>query len=72
MIGLKSSLIGTFARHPVAANLLMVLLFLSGIWGYKQINTELLPTIELPWITVSIVYPGAGPKDVEKCRHDAR
>ena len=65
MKNVGQSLISLFARHPVAANLLMILMFLSGVWGYKTLNTELLPKIELPFVTVSIVWPGASPEDVE-------
>jgi len=36
-----------------------------GLVAYKQMPVELLPRFDLPYIMVTIVYPGASPEDVE-------
>jgi len=38
---------------------------LLGIYSYTQLNYELLPKITPPVITISTVYPGASPNEVE-------
>ena len=57
-------LIRAFTRHPVAANLLMLLMLIAGIFGLPRINTQFLPSVEIPNITVVISWPGASPTDV--------
>lgn len=54
-----------FARHRVAANLLMLLLVLFGGWSLRKLNTQFLPTVDLDFIVVSVVWPGATPQDIE-------
>lgn len=55
----------SFATHKVAGNLLLALMVLSGIWGFSQLNRQLLPDFYLEAITVEIRWPGASPRDVE-------
>jgi len=62
----KSSLINLFARHRVAANLLMMIMFLSGAWALFQINTQFLPTFHVNYVTVNIAWPGANAEDIDK------
>ena len=58
-------LIAMFVRHPTAANLLMAIMVLAGIFAVGRINVQFFPTINIPNVTVSIVWPGASAKDVE-------
>ncbi|MCG8456199.1 MAG: efflux RND transporter permease subunit, partial [Holophagales bacterium] len=48
-----------FARNPVAANLLMVLLLLAGLFTVSEMRIESFPRIPPRSITISVVYPGA-------------
>ncbi|WP_207062910.1 efflux RND transporter permease subunit [Motiliproteus sp. SC1-56] len=60
-------MIAWFARNPVAANLLMVLILALG--GHALLNRtplEVFPTIELERINVTVSYPGASPAEVEE------
>jgi len=61
-----SGLISTFVRHPTAANLLMAIMILLGVFGLSRLNTQFFPTIEIPIIRVSIAWPGASAADVEE------
>ncbi|MCE1189918.1 MAG: efflux RND transporter permease subunit [Ignavibacteria bacterium] len=47
--------------------IIVIFLFLSilGIMSYYQLNYELIPDITPPIITVTAVYPGASPQEVE-------
>ncbi|MBO6553778.1 MAG: efflux RND transporter permease subunit [Roseitalea sp.] len=59
-------LVGAFLRHPNAANLLMVLMILFGVFALARINTQFFPTIETSTVSVSIAWSGASAEDVEQ------
>jgi HAE1 family hydrophobic/amphiphilic exporter-1 len=46
-------------RRPVMTTLLMASLLLAGFFGYRQLPIAAIPRIEVPTITVSVLYPGA-------------
>lgn len=60
------SLIATFIHHPNAANLLMVLMILFGVFALGRINAQYFPTIETSRISVNIAWSGASAEDVEQ------
>ncbi|MGF1686361.1 efflux RND transporter permease subunit [Photobacterium japonica] len=55
-----------FSRHPTAANLLMLSLLLFGLVSLPKIKRETFPEFAPPYITASVVYPGASPQEVEE------
>ena len=57
--------IAWFARNQVAANLMMLVIVLAGIATMPTIVQELIPEIELEYVTVTTLYPGASPSEVE-------
>ncbi|WP_417489965.1 efflux RND transporter permease subunit [Maricaulis sp.] len=59
-------IVGWFARNSVAANLLMIVALLGGVFGYLQLNREVFPTIAVNGATVSVAWPGASPQEVEE------
>jgi multidrug efflux pump subunit AcrB len=61
----REDLIGVFANHPVASNLLMVLMILAGLWGLSRLNTQFFPTFDLNFASVRVVWTGASAEDVE-------
>jgi len=61
----RNDLIGIFARHRVAADLLMVLMILAGIWALTRLNTQFFPSFSLDYITVRVTWSGASAEDVE-------
>lgn len=54
------------AENHVAANLLMLVLILGGLILGFSIKQEVFPDIALDRIQVNVVYPGAGPEEVEE------
>ena len=54
------------AEHKVAANLLMIIILLSGLMGVMNIKQEVFPEFELDFIIVAVPYPGATPEEIEK------
>ncbi|MEM7728918.1 MAG: efflux RND transporter permease subunit [Pseudomonadota bacterium] len=59
-------LIAYFVRNPVAANLIMFVMIIGGIWGYLNLQREFIPQTTINGMTVSISWPGASPRDVEQ------
>ncbi|MFC1502781.1 efflux RND transporter permease subunit [Pseudomonadota bacterium] len=55
-----------FARHPTAANLLMLTLLLLGLVALPQIKRETFPEFSPAYVIASVVYPGASPQEVEE------
>jgi len=52
-------------RNPVAVSLLFILLTVLGLLSFRALNIRNMPDIDLPLVTVSIVYPGAPPATIE-------
>jgi multidrug efflux pump subunit AcrB len=61
----QPDLIGNFARHKVAANLLMILMIIGGISAFDQLNVQFFPNFELDLIRVRVAWSGASAEDVE-------
>ncbi len=55
-----------FARHKVIANLLMITILLAGLLTVKKIRQETFPEFSLDMVTVSVLYLGAAPEEVEE------
>lgn len=55
-----------FAENHVAANLLMLFLLLGGIVVGTGIKLEVFPETTLDQISITTVYPGASPSEVEE------
>jgi len=60
------AMIDWFARNSVAANLLMFILIVGGIFTILTIKKEIQPRIETNLISVSVPFLGASPQDVEE------
>jgi multidrug efflux pump subunit AcrB len=65
MIDTRTGIIAWFARNHVAANLLMVVIILTGIISALTIRTQITPDLEADRITIDIPFPGASPGEVE-------
>ncbi len=61
----KHDFISLFAQHKVAANLLMLILLLTGLVSLTRLNTQFFPNFVLDTITVRTEWRGASSEDVE-------
>jgi len=59
-------LIGWFSNNHVAANILMFFLLIGGVFSLGVMRRETFPSIDPNLITVSVVYPGATPYEIEE------
>ncbi|MGB5567856.1 MAG: efflux RND transporter permease subunit [Sedimenticolaceae bacterium] len=62
----RNDFIGVFANHKVAANLLMVVMLLAGVWGLSNLNVQFFPNFEVEMVTVRTAWTGASAEDVER------
>ncbi|MFC1868437.1 efflux RND transporter permease subunit [Thermodesulfobacteriota bacterium] len=58
--------ISWFAENHVAANLLMIFLLLAGVITGLSIKKEVFPESSLDKISITVLYPGASPAEVEE------
>jgi multidrug efflux pump subunit AcrB len=61
-----NKLIEWWARNSVAANLLMVGIFVSGIIGFSSMEREMDPQVRFPGLEINVTWPGAAPQEVEE------
>ncbi len=54
-----------FARHRVAANLLMGVIAVGGLLTLPSITREVMPDITPDLVTIQVAYPGADPGEIE-------
>jgi len=62
----RFNLIELFIHHPVAANLLMMILITTGLWALQKLNTQFFPNYSLDSVTVSVKWRGTSADDVEQ------
>ncbi|MCB1692451.1 MAG: efflux RND transporter permease subunit [Pseudomonadales bacterium] len=60
------SVIAWWARNPVAANLLMLGIFLAGFLGFTSMEREAFPVFKPSQVSIDITWPGAAPQEVEE------
>lgn len=62
----RFAMIEYFARHPVAANLALLMMVLLGLWTVHNIPTSLNPKVNYPAVSLDVDWPGASAEDVEQ------
>lgn len=61
----RRDLLGIFAHHKVAANLLMSIMILCGVLALDRLNVQFFPNFDLDVVTVRVLWSGASAEDVE-------
>ncbi|MFP6806533.1 MAG: efflux RND transporter permease subunit [Pseudomonadales bacterium] len=64
-IDTHKGLIAWFARNHVAANLLMIVIILTGIISLLTVRTQIFPNLEIDRVSIDVPFPGASPGEVE-------
>lgn len=52
-------------ERPVLTTMLIVMSLVLGLFGFSRLQTDLFPEVEFPVVSISTVYPGAGPEEIE-------
>jgi len=53
-------------KQPVLVNLVTVGVFVAGLLAWRSIPREIFPSIERHTVTITTVYPGVAPEEVEQ------
>ena len=59
-------IIAWWGENHVAANLLMMLMLIGGLFSIPAIDQKSFPDIETETIAIGVAYPGAAPEEVEE------
>ncbi len=52
-------------KRPAFMTMIFTALAVIGIWAYSNMGVDFLPKMDFPFVFVTTIYPGAGPKEVE-------
>ena len=52
-------------KRPIAMSCLIIGLALLGANAYRKLGLELMPKMDVPYVTIVTVYPGASPEQIE-------
>jgi HAE1 family hydrophobic/amphiphilic exporter-1 len=52
-------------NRPVLTSVIILIFIIFGTLAYFTLNLNLQPDVEIPYVTISTVYPGANPKEIE-------
>ena len=51
--------------RPVLTTVVLIVFIIFGGLAFNTLNLNNMPQVEIPFVTVTTVYPGAGPKEIE-------
>ncbi|MFM8913362.1 MAG: efflux RND transporter permease subunit [Flammeovirgaceae bacterium] len=60
------SIVEISIKRPLLVVVVFVVLGLGGIFAYQKLNYELLPKFKIAYVSVSTIYPGASPAEIEQ------
>ncbi|MFP4368564.1 MAG: efflux RND transporter permease subunit [Candidatus Kapaibacterium sp.] len=52
-------------NRPILTTMVILLFLIFGGIAFMNLNLNQMPDVEIPFVTVSTIYPGAGPKEIE-------
>ena len=52
-------------KRPIAMTVVLLVLALFGFLAWRTAGVDLVPLVDVPYVTVTVVYPGATPEEIE-------
>ena len=52
-------------NRPVLTTVIILVFLIFGGMAYFSLNLNQMPDVEIPYVTIQTIYPGAGPKEIE-------
>lgn len=52
-------------RRPIAMSTLLIAMGVFGVLAFRDVGVDLVPSVDTPYVTVNVVYPGASPDEIE-------
>ncbi|GAK48925.1 acriflavin resistance protein [Candidatus Moduliflexus flocculans] len=54
-----------FTRRPVTTIMICGMMVMFGVYSYLKLSKDQFPKIDIPYVTITTIYPGAGPEEIE-------
>ncbi|MBK8946199.1 MAG: efflux RND transporter permease subunit [Ignavibacteriae bacterium] len=52
-------------NRPIMMSMFLLVLVLFGTISYFSLKLDLMPDVDIPYVTIQTIYPGAGPQEIE-------
>jgi HAE1 family hydrophobic/amphiphilic exporter-1 len=52
-------------KRPITMTCVIIAMLLFGINSYRKLGLDFFPDVEVPYVTITTVYPGASPQEIE-------
>ncbi len=52
-------------KRPIAMTTVILVMILLGLLAYRKLGLDLMPQVDVPFVTILVVYPGATPEQME-------
>ena len=52
-------------KRPIAMTVVLIVLGLFGYLAFRTVGYDITPSMDVPYVTVTVVYPGASPEEIE-------
>lgn len=52
-------------KRPIAMSVVIIMLSFFGVLTLKNLGNDLLPSVDVPYVTISVTYAGASPDELE-------
>jgi hydrophobic/amphiphilic exporter-1 (mainly G- bacteria), HAE1 family len=59
------NLVETAVKRPVLTVMMVAVLVVLGVFSFTRLTIELFPKVDIPVVSITTIYAGAGPKEVE-------
>ncbi len=63
---IKSGLINTVVKRPVTVTMVAFLIIAFGLFSLNQLKVNLMPTIQIPVVAISVSYSDVAPEDMNR------
>lgn len=52
-------------KRPIAMTVGLIILMVFGVLSFRNVGVDVMPRVDVPYITVTVPYPGASPEEIE-------
>ena len=52
-------------QRPILTTVMIIAIVMMGIFAYLKMPLNTMPDVSIPVITIQVIYPGAGPEEIE-------
>ncbi|TGK08046.1 efflux RND transporter permease subunit [Leptospira semungkisensis] len=53
-------------KRPILITSLVILMLITGVFSLSKMGVDLFPDVNIPVVSVTTIYPGAGPEEIEE------